>query len=91
MKKVSSLNSFFIIAFRGYLFIPTVSAVPWVGAGAYCVYDLESGQFLGGDNWRTVPPRPALPIMTALLAEEYLDLEETPLVSEQAARTRQRP
>jgi D-alanyl-D-alanine carboxypeptidase (penicillin-binding protein 5/6) len=88
VKKFSLILSF-IIAFSGLLIYPgTVSAVPWVGAGAYCVYDLESGQFLGGDNWRTVmPPASTTKIMTALLAEEYLDLEETALVSEQAART----
>ncbi len=87
--KRSSLLIAFAIAFSWLLICPgAVSAVPRVGAGAYSVYDLETGQFLGGKNWRSpMPPASTTKIMTALLAEEYLDLDEIALVSEQAART----
>ncbi|NLW44686.1 MAG: D-alanyl-D-alanine carboxypeptidase [Syntrophomonadaceae bacterium] len=88
MKRFSLIVAL-VIAFSGLLIYPTaVLAVPRVGAGAYGVYDLETGQFLGGKNWRNpMPPASTTKIMTALLAEEYLDLEETALVSERAART----
>lgn len=78
-----------VLAFMGLLFFADYAvAGPWISARAYCVYDLKSGQVLEGKNLRTpLPPASTTKIMTALLALEYLDLDEKAVVSERAART----
>lgn len=88
MKRFSLILAF-MIAISVMLICPgAVWAELRVDARAYSVHDLKTGQFLGGKNWRNpMPPASTTKIMTALLAEEYLDLEEIALVSEQAART----
>jgi D-alanyl-D-alanine carboxypeptidase (penicillin-binding protein 5/6) len=77
------------LVFMGLFFLSRdVSAAPWISARAYCVYDLKTGQLLDGKNVRTpLPPASTTKIMTALLALEYLDLEEKALISERAAQT----
>lgn len=78
-----------VLSFMGLLFFSgNVSAAPWISARAYCVYELNTGQLLDGINWRQpLTPASTTKIMTALLALEYLDLEEKALVSERAAKT----
>lgn len=75
--------------FVGFLcFVDCAEAAPWISARAYCVYDLNTGQVLEEKNLKIpYPPASTTKIMTALLALEYLDLDETALVSERAART----
>lgn len=69
-------------------FAGDAAAGTWISARAYCVYDLKTGQLLDGRSVRdSMPPASTTKIMTALLALEYLELEEKALVSERAAKT----
>ncbi|MGE5544480.1 MAG: D-alanyl-D-alanine carboxypeptidase family protein [Bacillota bacterium] len=78
-----------LLAFTGLLFfVSDAEAGPWISARAYCIYDLKTGQLLDGKNLRTpLPPASTTKIMTAMLALEYLELEEKAVVSERAAQT----
>lgn len=65
-----------------------VSAAPYVGARAYLLADMKSGQILLCRNHlQPMPPASTTKIMTGLLALEYLDLDEKALVSRRAALT----
>jgi len=68
--------------------VAPAQGTPYVGAGAWGLYDLKSGQFLDGKNYREIrPPASTTKIMTAILALEYLELDEQAQVSQIAAST----
>lgn len=65
-----------------------IAASPYISARAYCLVDLQTGQVLHGSSHRkSMPPASTTKVMTALLALEYLDLNEWARVSPRAAKT----
>lgn len=67
---------------------PVRAEALWVSAKAYCLVDLEKGQVLEAKNHRrSLPCASTTKIMTALLALDYLDLDEWAEVSLKAAKT----
>ena len=88
MKRFQWIIVFVMASIGPLFFVSEAAADPWISARAYSVYDLKNGQLLDGKNLRTpLPPASTTKIMTALLALEYLELDEKALVSEQAAKT----
>ncbi|NLU50342.1 MAG: D-alanyl-D-alanine carboxypeptidase [Syntrophomonadaceae bacterium] len=65
-----------------------VAAAPYIGSGAYCLMDLDSGQVLEGKNlYQPRPVASTTKIITGILTLEYTALSEEATVSERAART----
>lgn len=65
-----------------------VQAAPHIGAAAYCLMDLDTGQVLAGQNlYQPRPVASTTKVMTAILVLEYADKYETVTISEKAART----
>ncbi|MGE5422171.1 MAG: D-alanyl-D-alanine carboxypeptidase family protein [Ignavibacteriales bacterium] len=65
-----------------------LAAAPYIGASAYCLVDMKTGQILLNKNaMQNRPPASTTKIMTGLLALEYLDLDDTAVVSRHASLT----
>lgn len=63
-------------------------AAPRLNSQYYCLVDVESGQYIYGKNANLERPMASTTkIMTAILAEEYADLDEVATVSVDADRT----
>lgn len=68
---------------------PGCAEAAWLaGARSYCLADAGTGQVLTGRNLHTVmPPASTTKIMTALLAVDYLQMDDWVTVSPHAAQT----
>ncbi|NLB17467.1 MAG: D-alanyl-D-alanine carboxypeptidase [Syntrophomonadaceae bacterium] len=88
VKKAPLLMAVGIIIWSLLAMVNPALGAPHVGAKAWVLYDLKSGQFLDGNNQREArPPASTTKIMTAIIALEYLELDEQAQVSQIAAST----